>query len=255
MMCYVATSYNFVVIYIYIGLTMWSATLVFPFPHVIASIWFPSLEFIKTCNVDMFISFPFFNSTLFWRFLIYLIKALLTNNNVQKCKRLVITLPSWYTIMKHPKWTNHPKGSGIWWGYFSTTSQYNSFQSALRLKTDLSTCSMLGSITNIFFGLLDRKWNIRYNASRWISWGNAWYCDRNATSIWISILLNSTDHSNNPISFWNQDTFLASHSSITSSSFLYPYGSGYLWGCLPIFNSLLSSDNKYLIICTAATTQ
>ena len=59
MIFYVATSFPFLVVTIYIQLTMFSATLVFTFHYVIVPIWFAFYEFRKTCNVDMFICFPF----------------------------------------------------------------------------------------------------------------------------------------------------------------------------------------------------
>ena len=47
MMCYVDTYFTFVMITIYIRLTMCSTTLVSPFPHVIVPIWLSFYEFIK----------------------------------------------------------------------------------------------------------------------------------------------------------------------------------------------------------------
>ena len=60
-MCYVAKSLPFVLIFVYMSVTMCSATLVFPFSHVIITILFPSYEFINTCNVAVHFCFPFFN--------------------------------------------------------------------------------------------------------------------------------------------------------------------------------------------------
>ena len=60
-MCYVATYFPFVVIPIYMPLTRFSATLVFPFSRVIVPIWFPFYEFIKAWNVAMIIHLSFFD--------------------------------------------------------------------------------------------------------------------------------------------------------------------------------------------------
>ena len=59
-MFYVATYFPFLVIPIYMWLTMCSDTLVLPFSHVIVPILFPLYKFIYACNTATLIGFPFF---------------------------------------------------------------------------------------------------------------------------------------------------------------------------------------------------
>ena len=195
-----------------------------------------------------------FYLTVFWNFLKDLVKAFLTNNNNTEYECLVMTFPPWFESTKHPSYTRLPKGSGIRWGSSSTATPYNSFQYALRLKIDSSKFGTLGSITNLFFVFFYRKWKIRYSASRWSSQGDAWYCDIKESYILISILPNSASYRNIPISWWNQDTCLASHYLSHSTSYYTPCNKVTLLGRLPLFNSISSLDNKYLIVCTAAAT-
>ena len=115
-----------------------------------------------------------FEPTAFLWLLKELIKLLLTNNSIPECERLVMKFPPWSAPTKHPTYNGLLKGSGIWWGSSSSASLQNSFQSALRPKTDSSTFGTLGSITNILFGFFDRNWYIRYSDSKWTSRGDAW---------------------------------------------------------------------------------
>ena len=60
-MFYVATSFPFLEIPIYMRLTMCSAILVLPFSCIIVPILFPLYKFINACNVAMIVRLLFFN--------------------------------------------------------------------------------------------------------------------------------------------------------------------------------------------------
>ena len=59
--CYVATSFPFLVLHIYMRFTVWSTAFVLPFSHFIIPIWFSLYKFMKVCNVAMLFRFLFFN--------------------------------------------------------------------------------------------------------------------------------------------------------------------------------------------------